>query len=134
MHNSLDKGLDTELEIPGGEQNIPPDVFMNAGVLLKKILNGFSIYSALLKPSIVDVGDIVIPHECGKVLWVPDDLTFYNIADIYISLPLYLLSPHDRVKKIWNGPTFSSIAFSSILLTLQYLDEYNFEYNYANKK
>ena len=45
---------------------------------------------------------------------------FYNILDFYM-INLYLLSPHDRVKKIWKGPQFSSIAFNSILLTLQYL-------------
>ena len=76
VHNSLDEGLDTELEIPGGEQNIPPDVFMNAGVLLKECLNIFSIYPALLKTSIVDVGDIMISQECRKVFRVPDVFTF----------------------------------------------------------
>ena len=34
---------------------------------------------------------------------------------------MYLLSPQDRVKKMWKGPTFSNMAFNSILLTLQYL-------------
>ena len=81
MHHSLDEGLDTELEIAGCEQNIFSDVFMNAGVLLKKCLNYFSIDPALFVSSIVDVGDIVIPQECGKVLRVPDVSHFYNIAD-----------------------------------------------------
>ena len=124
MNDSLDKCLNSKLEIAGCKQNVSPDVLMNAGILLKEILNRLSIDHALLEPSIVDIGDIMILQECGEVLRVPDDLTFYNIADIYISFPLYLLSPHDRVKKIWNGPTFSSIALSSILLTLQYLGEY----------
>ena len=120
VHNSLDEGLDTELEIPGGEQNIPPDVFMNAGVLLKECLNIFSINPALLTASVVDVVNIVITQEGSKVLRVPDVFTFLQYCRL--TCHIYLLSPHDRVKKIWNGPTFSSIAFSSILLTLQYLN------------
>ena len=76
MNNSLDECLNTILKIAGGEQNVPSDVFMYTGVLLKKILNGFSIYSALLKTSIVDVGDIMISQECRKVLRVPDVFKF----------------------------------------------------------
>ena len=68
MNDSLDKCLNSKLEIAGCKQNVSSDVLMNAGVLLKKILNRFSIYPALLVSSIVDVGDIVIPQECGKVL------------------------------------------------------------------
>ena len=76
MHHSLDEGLDTELEIAGGEQNISPDVLMNAGVLLKEILNRFSIDPALLEPSIVDIGDIMIPQECGEVFRIPNVFKF----------------------------------------------------------
>ena len=76
VNHRLDEGLDPKLEVAGGKQNVLPDVLMNAGVLLKKILNGFSIYPALLKPSIVDVGDIMISQECRKVLRVPDVFTF----------------------------------------------------------
>ena len=76
MHNSLDEGLDTELEIPGGEQNIPPDVFMNAGVFLKKCLNILSVNPAFLTASVVDVGDFVITQKCSEVLRVPDVFTF----------------------------------------------------------
>ena len=76
MHHSLDEGLDTELEIAGSEQNISPDVFMDAGVLLKKCLNWFSINPALLVATIVDIGDIVITQKGSEVLWVPDVLTF----------------------------------------------------------
>ena len=86
MNNSLDECLNTILKIAGGEQNVPSDVFMYTGVLLKKILNRFSIYPALLVSSIVDIGDIVIAQECGEVLRVPDVFTFYNIADFYISI------------------------------------------------
>ena len=86
MNHSLDECLYSKLEIAGGKQNISPDVLMNAGVLLKKILNRFSIYLALLVTSIVDISDIVIPQECGEVLRVPDVFTFYNIADFYISI------------------------------------------------
>ena len=75
VNHRLDEGLDPKLEVAGGKQNVLPDVLMNAGVLLKKILNGFSIYPALLMSSIVDVGDIVISQECGKVLGVPDVFT-----------------------------------------------------------
>ena len=101
VNHRLDEGLDPKLEVAGGKQNVLPDVLMNAGVLLKKILNGFSIYPALLMASIVDVGDIMISQECRKVLRVPDVFTLLqNIADVYIFILFYLLSPHDRVKKI----------------------------------
>ena len=76
MNHSLDECLYSKLEIAGGKQNISPDVLMNAGVLLKKILNRFSIYLALLVSSIVDISDIVIPQECGEVLRVPDVIKF----------------------------------------------------------
>ena len=61
VNNFWDEGLDSKLEIAGGENNVSPDVLMNARVLLKEILNRFSIYLALLEPSIVDIGDIMIP-------------------------------------------------------------------------
>ena len=98
VNHGLDEGLDTKLEITGCKQNVSPDVLMNAGVLFKKILNRFSIYSALLKPSIVDVGDIMISQECRKVLRVPDVFTFLQYCRL--TCHIYLLSPHDRVKKI----------------------------------
>ena len=98
VHHSLDEGLDTELEIAGGEQNIPPDMFMNAGVLLKECLNIFSIYLALLVASIVDVGNFVITQEGSKVLRVPDVFTYLQYCRL--TCQIYLLSPHDRVKKI----------------------------------
>ena len=72
VHNSLDETLDSKLEITGSKQNVSSYVFMNAGVLLKKCLNIFSIYPALLITSIVDVGYIVITQECSEVLGVPD--------------------------------------------------------------
>ena len=75
VHHSLDEGLDTELEIAGGEQNISPDVLMNARVLLKECLNIFSVDPALLTASIVDVSNIMITQEGSKVLRVPDVLT-----------------------------------------------------------
>ena len=76
VNHSLDECLYSKLEIAGGKQNISPDVLMNAWVLLKKILNRFSIYLALLVSSIVDISDIVIPQECGEVLRVPDVIKF----------------------------------------------------------
>ena len=39
VHHSLDEGLNPKLEVPGSKQNVSSDVFMNAGVLLKKSLN-----------------------------------------------------------------------------------------------
>ena len=76
VNHSLDECLYSKLEIAGGKQNISPDVLMNAGVLLKKILNRFSINPALFVSSIVDISDIVIPQECGEVLRVPDVIKF----------------------------------------------------------
>ena len=76
MNDRLDEGLDTELEIAGGEQNISPDVLMNARVLLKECLNIFSVNPALLTASVVDVVNIVITQEGSKVLRVPDVFTF----------------------------------------------------------
>ena len=60
MNDRLDEGLHTKLEISCGEQNVSPDVLMNAGVLLKKILNWFSVNPALLVAGIVDVSDFVV--------------------------------------------------------------------------
>ena len=121
VHDSLDESLHPKLKITGSKQNVPPNVFMNAGVLLKKCLNIFTINPALLVASSIDVRDIVIPQEGSEVLRVPDVFNIFTTLQIYVS-DLYLLSPHDRVKKMWKGPTFSSIALSSILLTLQYLN------------
>ena len=39
VHNSLDEGLNSKLEVASSEQNVSPDVFMDAGVILKKCLN-----------------------------------------------------------------------------------------------
>ena len=80
MNHCFDEGLDTELEIAGGEQNIPPDVFMNTGVLLKECLNIFSVNPALLTASIVDVSNIMITQEGSKVLRVPDIYTFLQFC------------------------------------------------------
>ena len=86
VHDSLDESLHPKLKITGSKQNVPPNVFMNAGVLLKKCLNIFSIYPALLITSIVDVGYIVITQECSEVLGVPDVILHcHNIADFYTS-------------------------------------------------
>ena len=68
VHHCLDEGLDTELEVAGSQQNISPDVFMDAGVLLKKCLNRFSIDPALLVSSIVDISDFVITQKSSEVL------------------------------------------------------------------
>ena len=76
MNHSLDEGLDTELEIAGSKQNISPDVFMDAGVLLKECLNIFSVNPALLTASVVDLVNIVITQEGSKVLRVPEVFTF----------------------------------------------------------
>ena len=76
MNDSLDESLNSKLEISGGKKNVSSDVVMNAGVLLKKILNWFTIYPALLMPSNVVVGDIMITQECSKILRVPDVCTF----------------------------------------------------------
>ena len=77
MNHSLDECLYSKLEIAGGEQNISPDVLMNAGVLLKKILNRFSIYLALLVSSIVDISDTMITQEGCEVLRVPDVFLYF---------------------------------------------------------
>ena len=74
MNYCLDEGLDSKLEIPSSKQNVSSDMFMNAGVLLKKWLNWHSINSALLMTSIVDVGYIMITQEGSEVLRVPDDV------------------------------------------------------------
>ena len=80
VHHSLDESLDTELEIAGGEQNISPDMLMNARVLLKECLNIFSVNPALLTASVVDVINIVIAQEGSKVLRVPDVYTFLQFC------------------------------------------------------
>ena len=98
VHHCLDEGLDTELEVAGCKQNIPPDVFMDTGVLLKKCLNYFSIDPALFMSSIVDIGDFVITQKCSEVLRVPDVLTFSQYCRL--TFLFYLLSPQDRVKKM----------------------------------
>ena len=54
---------------------------MNAGVLLKECLNGFSIDPALLKASIVEICDIMTTQERSEVLRVPEVLLLHNIAD-----------------------------------------------------
>ena len=86
VNHSLDECLYSKLEIAGGKQNISPDVLMNAGVLLKKILNRFSINPALFVPSIVDISNLVIPQERRKVLGVPECLHLYNIANLNMSV------------------------------------------------
>ena len=96
---------------------------MCAGIPFKEGLKWFSINQTFLETSNIDIGDMMVSQEGSEVLGIP------NIVPIDINALLtqnwcsrYLLSPHDKVKKIWNGPTFSNIAFSSILLTLQYLE------------
>ena len=74
VNNYLDEGLDSKLEISSSKQNVSSDMFMNAGVVLKKWLNWHSINHALLMTSIVDVGYIMITQEGGEVLRVPDDI------------------------------------------------------------
>ena len=86
VHNSLDEGLNSKLEVASSEQNVSPDVFMDAGVLLKECLNGFSIDPALLMASIVEVCDIMTTQERSEVLRVPEVLLLHNIADFYISI------------------------------------------------
>ena len=84
MNYCLDEGLDSKLEIPSSKKNVSPDMFMNAGILLKKWLNWLSINPALLMTSIVDVRYIMITQEGGEVLRVPDDviaLSQDSIAD-----------------------------------------------------
>ena len=86
VNHCFDEGLDAELEIAGSKQNISPDVFMDAGVLLKECLNIFSIDPALLMASIVEVCDIMTTQERSEVLRVPEVLLLHNIADFYISI------------------------------------------------
>ena len=93
VHHSLDEGLDTELEIAGGEQNISPDVLMNARVLFKECLNIFSVNPALLTATVVDVSNIVIAQEGSKVLRVPDVYTFLQYCKLlhsYITFCLHM--------------------------------------------
>ena len=93
MNDSLDESLNSKLEISGGKKNISSDVFMNAGVLLKKCLNVFSVNPTLLTSSVVDVCNFVITQKCSEVLRVPDDLTFYNIAVLFIHFH-FTFCPH----------------------------------------
>ena len=86
MNDRLDEGLNSKLEVASSEQNVSPDVFMDAGVLLKECLNGFSIDPALLMASIVEVCDIMTTQERSEVLRVPEVLLLHNIADFYISI------------------------------------------------
>ena len=60
MNHCFNECLNSKLEISCGEQNVSTDVLMNAGVLLKKILNWFSVNPALLVAGIVDVSDFVV--------------------------------------------------------------------------
>ena len=76
VNHRLDECLDPKLEVAGGKQNVLPYVLMNAGVLLKKILNRFSINPALFVSSIVDISNRVIPQESSKVLGVPECFHF----------------------------------------------------------
>ena len=76
VNHCLDEGLHTKLEIACSQENISPDVLMNARVLLKKGLNWFSIDPALLLASIVNISDFVITQKCSEVLRVPDVFTF----------------------------------------------------------
>ena len=78
VHNSLDESLDSKLEIASSKQNISPNVFMDTGILLKECLNVFSINSALLTASIVDVGNVMITQECGEVLRLPNVFTLLH--------------------------------------------------------
>ena len=80
MNDSLNESLDSKLKIAGGEQNVSPDVFMHAGVLLKECLNIFSVNPALLTASVVYIGNIVIAQEGSKVLRVPDVYTFLQFC------------------------------------------------------
>ena len=72
VDHSLDEGLNSKLEVASSEQNVSPDVFMDAGVLLKECLNGFSINPALLIASIIDVSNIVFTQEGSEILGVPN--------------------------------------------------------------
>ena len=106
---------------------------MNAGVFLKKCLNRFSIDPALLVSRIIDVGDIVILQECGKVLWVPDDLTFYNIAVLFIHFH-FTFCPHmtewkkcEKDQHSRASPSVPSSWHSNTWINI------NLYYDYANK-
>ena len=76
MNHCFDKCLNSELKISCGKQNVSSDVLMNARVLLKKILNWFSVNPALLVAGIVDVSHIMVTQECSEVLRVPEVFTF----------------------------------------------------------
>ena len=86
MNHCFDKCLNSKLKISCGKQNVSSDVLMNARVLLKKILNWFSVNPALLVAGIVDVSHIMVTQECSEVLRVPEVLLLHNIADFYISI------------------------------------------------
>ena len=83
VHHRLDEGLDTKLKIASSQQNICPDVFMNAGVLLKECLNCFSIDPALLVTSIIDVGNIVITQEGSEILGVPSIIALSQYCRLF---------------------------------------------------
>ena len=122
MNYCLDKSLYPELEVSSCQQNVFPNVFMCAGVFLKEIINCYSINSAFFMASHIDISYMMIFQESCEVFRIPGNKTFVHQCNVNCTLYSYLLSPHDRVKKMWKGPTFSNIAFSSILLTLQYLE------------
>ena len=85
VDHSLDEGLNSKLEVAGGKQNIFPYVFMNAGVLLKKCLNRFSVDPALFIASIVDVGDIVLPQEGSEIFRVPDVIALSKYSRLLLN-------------------------------------------------
>ena len=85
MNDSLDESLNSKLEVAGGKQNIFPYVFMNAGVLLKKCLNRFSVDPALFIASIVDVGDIVLPQEGSEIFRVPDVIALSKYSRLLLN-------------------------------------------------
>ena len=85
VNHRLDEGLDPKLEVAGGKQNIFPYVFMNAGVLLKKCLNRFSVDPALFIASIVDVGDIVLTQEGSEIFRVPDVIALSKYSRLLLN-------------------------------------------------
>ena len=91
VNHCFDEGLDTKLEIASSKQNISPNVFMDTGILLKECLNVFSINSALLTASIVDVGNVMITQECGEVLRVPNVFTLLQYCRLLHVLSTFCL-------------------------------------------
>ena len=120
MNHCFDKCLNSKLKISCGKQNVSSDVLMNE--------------SSSQKNSQLILRQSCIPRcrhcRCKShyghsgMQWSSQSTWSFHIFTILqtFTFLLYLLSPHDRVKKMWKGPQFSNIAFSSILLTLQYLD------------